>query len=183
MTQISQPIVGTDVYIAPTAYVGGDVHLGDQTTIMHHVVVRGDMAPIRIGARVNIQDGTVVHTPAGVPLEMADDVGVGHRAVVHCRRVGTRTLIGIGAIVLDDCEIGCRCIIAAGTVLTPGTVVPDNRVVMGVPGKIVRQTSDRDLEIIDHVIESYVSLGREHAEGGFPNIAGQWANPGVAGVE
>lgn len=159
------------MYIAETSFVAGDVHIGDQSTIMHHVMIRGDIAPIRIGKRVNIQDGSIVHIQRGVPLDIADDVGVGHRAVVHCRRVGSRSLIATGAIVLDGCEIGERCIVAAGTVLPPGTKIPDGHVVMGVPGKIVRTTSDSDLAIIDHVVSSYVELGRLHAQGQFPNVA------------
>lgn len=158
--------------MAPTAYVAGDVILGDQVTVMHHVTIRGDIAPIRIGARVNIQDGTVVHTPHGVPLDIADDVGIGHRAVVHCRRIGPRSLIGIGAIVLDDAEIGSRCIVAAGSVVPPGTRIPDDSVVMGVPGRVVRSTSPEDLEIIDHVIRSYIEIGQRHAAGLFPNSVG-----------
>lgn len=165
------PVLGRDVYIAPTSYVGGDVVIGDQSTIMHHVMIRGDIAPIRIGARVNIQDGSVVHTPHGTPLDIADEVGVGHRAIVHCRRISSRSLIGMGSILLDDCEIGSRCLIAAGSVLAPRTIVPDGSVVMGIPGKIVRKTTERDLEIIDHVIRSYLNLGRLHASGRFPNIA------------
>lgn len=171
MTNRISPQIGRNVYIASTAYVAGDLVIGDESTIMHHVVVRADIAPIRIGARVNLQDGTVVHTKYGVPLDIADDVGVGHRAVVHCRRVGTRTLIGTGAIVLDDCEIGSRCLIAAGALLPPRTVIPDGSVVMGAPGRIVRQVSENDLAIIDHVISSYVRLGRQHAADQFPNIA------------
>lgn len=171
MSEVCRPTLGEKVYIAPTAYVGGDVTLGDQTTIMHHVVIRGDIAPIRIGARVNIQDGSVVHTPLGTPLDIADDVGVGHRAVVHCRTIGTRTLIGIGAIVLDDAEIGSHCLIAAGALVPPGTIIPDGSVVMGVPGLIVRQVTERDLGLIDHVISSYMSLGIKHAAKMFPNVA------------
>jgi len=87
--------------------------------------------------------------------------------------VGTRTLIGIGAILLDDSEIGSRCIVAAGSVVTPGTVIPDGSVVMGIPGTVVKQVTDRELAMIDHVVESYVRLGREHASGAFPNIAGR----------
>ena len=170
MDATERPVLGKDVYIAETSFVAGDVHIGDQSTIMHHVMIRGDIAPIRIGARVNIQDGSVVHIQRGVPLEIADGVGIGHRAVVHCRRVGTRTLIATGAIVLDGCEIGERCIIAAGTVLVPGTRIPDGQVVMGVPGKIVRQTTESDLAIIDHVVRSYIELGRMHAAGMYPNI-------------
>ncbi len=166
--------------MAPTAYVGGDVVIGDTSTIMHHVVVRGDIAPIRIGARVNIQDGSIVHTKYGVPLEIADDVGVGHRAIVHCRLVGSRTLIGMGAIVMDDCEIGSECLIAAGAILTPGTRIPNGSVVMGLPGKIVRRTTAADLEIIDHVVSSYVRIGRLHAAGRFPNIVDGTSNPVLA---
>ncbi len=171
MSGLLRPVLGEGVYIAPTAYVAGDVVIGDFATVMHHVVIRGDIAPIRIGARVNVQDGSILHTPRGVPLEIADNVAIGHRAVVHGRRVGARTLIGIGAIVLDDCEIGSRCIIAAGAVLSPGTVVADGKVVMGIPGKVVREGTTQDLEMIDQVVVSYVELGRRHAANEFPNIA------------
>lgn len=176
MDESRRPIVGQDVYIAPTAYVGGQVAVGDGSTIMHHVVIRGDIAPIRLGRYVNVQDGAVLHTPHGVPLAIGNEVGIGHRAVVHCRRVDDRSLIGIGAILLDDCEVGSRCLIAAGTVLPPGTVIPDGSVVMGVPGKIVRETSANDLQAIDHVVRSYRALGRLHAEGRFPNIAAGYPN-------
>jgi carbonic anhydrase/acetyltransferase-like protein (isoleucine patch superfamily) len=171
MNKISRPVLGRDVYIAPTSYVSGDLTIGDETTIMPLAVVRGDIAPIRIGARVNVQDGAILHTLYDVPLEIGDDVGIGHRAVVHCRRVGPHALIGIGAIVLDDCEIGTDCIVGAGAVLPPRTFIPDGKVVMGLPGKIVRDVTQRDLETIDEVIESYRQIGRMHAAGGFPNIA------------
>jgi carbonic anhydrase/acetyltransferase-like protein (isoleucine patch superfamily) len=169
MAEQSAPRFGARVYIAPTAYVAGDLILGDECTVMHHVVIRADIAPIRIGHRVNVQDGTIVHTKVGVALDIADDVGIGHRAVVHSRSVGPRTLIGTGAICLDDCEIGARCLIAAATLLTPGTIIPDDSVVMGVPGRVVRQTTEKDLAIIDHVVRSYLALGRRHAAGEFPN--------------
>ena len=171
MTAPVRPILGSEVYIAPTSYVGGNVVIGDRSTIMHHVMIRGDIAPIRIGARVNIQDGSIVHTAHGTPLEIADDVGIGHRAIVHCRRIASRTLSGLGSILLDDCEIGARCLIAAGSVLAPGTCVPDGSVVMGIPGRVVRTVTDRDLTIIDHVVASYLKLGRQHASGQYPNIA------------
>ena len=125
-----RPTIGKNVYIAPPAYVGGEVTIGDDCTIMHHVTIRGDVSAITIGRRVNIQDGTVVHTLTGVPLEIADEVAIGHRAVVHCRKVETRVLIGIGAIVLDNCEIGAGAIIAAGAVLSPGTIVPPGKLVL-----------------------------------------------------
>lgn len=165
------PRLGRDVFIASTAYVGGDVHLGDEVTVMHHVVIRGDIAPIRIGNRVNVQDGSILHTPHGEALEIGDDVAIGHRAVVHCAAIGARSLIGIGSILLDECHIGSRCIIAAGSVLPPGSVVPDDTVIMGIPGKPIRRTTKEDMAVIDHVVCSYIDLGRRHAVGGFPNIA------------
>lgn len=168
---IIKPTIGRDVYIASTAYVGGEVTLGDECTIMHHVTIRGDVSAIRIGARVNVQDGTVIHTKTGVPQDIHDDVGIGHRAVVHGRRVKSNTLIGIGAIVLDDAEIGEGCVIGAGALVPPGMIVPDNKVVLGIPGRIVRDTTDKDREYITFVVENYRKLNRQHAAGHFPNIA------------
>jgi carbonic anhydrase/acetyltransferase-like protein (isoleucine patch superfamily) len=162
--------LGRDVYIAPTAYIGGEVTLGDSCTVMHHVVIRGDVSAIRIGARCNVQDGTIIHTNRGVALDIADEVGIGHKAVVHCRSVGPRTLIGIGSIVLDDCEIGADCIIAAGALLPPNTKIPDGKVVMGIPGKIARDIKPDERLYIREVIESYIHLGRLHAAGTYPNV-------------
>lgn len=165
-------VLGKDVYIAPTAYVGGDVTLSDQCTVMHQVVIRADVSAIRIGKRVNVQDGTIVHTNRGVQLDIEDDVSIGHCAVVHCRRVGAGSLIGIGSIVLDDCEIGKGCLIAAGSLLPPRTMVPDGKVVMGVPGKIVRDTTPQEREYFAEVNASYIHLGRLHSAGKYPNHAG-----------
>jgi carbonic anhydrase/acetyltransferase-like protein (isoleucine patch superfamily) len=178
----ANPRVGKNVYIAPTAYVGGDVRLGDGATVMHHAAIRGDIAPIRVGARTNVQDGSVLHTRYGIPLDIADEVVIGHRAVVHCRSVGTRTLIGIGAIILDEAEIGNHCIIAAGAVVTPGTQVPDGSVFGGVPARLLRPTHDGDRAEIARIVESYVEVGGRHAAGWYPNIADAAANhPGCDG--
>jgi carbonic anhydrase/acetyltransferase-like protein (isoleucine patch superfamily) len=162
---IIRPIVGRNVYIAPTSYVGGDVTIGDDCTIMHFVCIRGDVSAIRIGRRVNVQDGTIIHTRSGVDLHIADEVGIGHRAVVHCRRVGPRTLIGIGSIILDDAEIGEGCIVAAGALVTPGTIVPDGTLAMGMPARVVRDVTDEDRRYIQFVVDNYLRLGREHAAG------------------
>lgn len=165
------PRIGRDVYIAPTAYVGGEVEIGDECTIMHHVCVRGDVSAIRIGRRVNIQDGSVVHTKGGVPLEIEDEVAVGHLAVVHCRRVGRGSLIGIGAIVLDDAEVGPGCLVAAGSLVTPGTILPAGTVAMGRPARVTREVTDEDRRYMRYVVENYVKLGRLHAGGMYPNAA------------
>ncbi len=160
------------VFLAETAVVVGDVELGPDCSVWHHCVVRGDVAPIRVGARVNIQDGAVLHCNQGVSLEIAEDVSVGHHAVVHCRKVGPGTLVGMRATVLDDCEIGQDCLIAAGAVVPPGTVVPDGMVVMGVPGRVVRPVSDRERDYLRRVVETYVELARRHADGAFPPYDG-----------
>jgi carbonic anhydrase/acetyltransferase-like protein (isoleucine patch superfamily) len=168
---VVQPRIGRDVFIAATAYVGGDVSLGDGCTVMHHVVIRGDVSAIRIGAGCNIQDGAILHTKTGVDLDIAAGVAIGHRAVVHCRRVGQRVLIGIGSIVLDDCEIGEDCLIGAGAVLAPGTIVPAGKVVLGVPGKVVRDTRPEEREYVGFVLENYRLLNGLHSRGTFPNAA------------
>lgn len=166
----ARPRIGKGVYIAPTAYVGGQVRIGDDCTILHHVVIRGDVSAISIGARVNVQDGTVIHTKTGVPLDIADDVGIGHRAVVHCRRVGSWSLIGIGSIVLDDAEIGERCIVGAGALVPPGMIVPPGKVVVGMPARIVRDVTEADMQYIRFVVENYQRLNKLHAAGVYPNV-------------
>jgi len=169
--QPRQAVLGRDVFIAATAYVGGDVVLGEGCSVWHHVTIRGDVSSICLGRRVNVQDGAVIHTRRGVPLGIEDDVSIGHRAVVHCRRVGAGTLIGIGAVVLDDAEIGRDCLVAAGAVVTPGTIVPDGKVLMGVPARIVRDTTAAEREYAKRVVASYLELARRHAAGEFPNAA------------
>jgi carbonic anhydrase/acetyltransferase-like protein (isoleucine patch superfamily) len=166
-----QPRIGRDVFIAPTAYVGGDVSIGDESAILYHVVIRGDVAAIDIGRRVNVQDGTIIHTKTGVPQTIDDDVSIGHRAVVHGKRVGCGALIGIGAIVLDDAEIGDGAIIAAGAVVPPGTIIPPGKVAVGVPARVVRDVRDDDRAYLARVVAAYVDLGRAHAAGRYPNAA------------
>lgn len=174
---IIRPVLGANVYIARTAYVGGEVTLGDDVTIMHHVMIRGDVSAIHIGSRVNVQDGTIIHTQTGVPLDIEDDVSIGHRAVVHCRRVGRGALIGTGAVVLDGCIIGEGCLIGACALLTPGTVVPAGKVVMGVPGKVVRDVTPQESAYVAQVIQTYRRLGQLHGTGVYPNAAYAKSDP------
>src|SRR5262245_24511563 len=125
-----------DFYIAPGAVVTGEVILAAGVNIWYGSVVRGDLSRITIGPRVNIQDGCIVHTDHGVPLDLEEGVVVGHRAVVHGRTVGRDTLIGMGALLLSGCEVGEECLIAAGALVTEGRRIPARSVVMGVPGKV-----------------------------------------------
>jgi carbonic anhydrase/acetyltransferase-like protein (isoleucine patch superfamily) len=161
--------LGNDVYLAPSAYVGGAVTLGNHCTVMHHAVIRGDVASIRLGDRSNVQDGAILHTRYGVPLDIAEDVVIAHRAVVHCRSVGPRTMIGIGAIVLDNARVGENCIVAAGAVVIPGTQIPNGTLVVGVPAKPLRETTAADREEIARIVKVYVELGKRHGKGDFPN--------------
>ncbi len=167
----AQAALGQNVYIAPTSYVCGAVTIGDDTTIMHHVCIRGDVSAIRIGARVNVQDGTIIHTHGGIDLDIEDDVSIGHRAVVHCTRVMSGALIGIGSIVLDGSIIGRHSIVAAGALVPPNTIVPDGKVIMGVPGRVVRDVTEQEREYMRYVVRNYIELGRRHAAGEYPGAS------------
>ncbi|MBI5863232.1 MAG: gamma carbonic anhydrase family protein [Planctomycetes bacterium] len=112
-----------------------------------------------------------IHTRSGVPLDIEDEVGIGHRAVVHCRRVGRRSLIGIGSTVLDDAEIGEGSLVGAAALVPPGMIVPPGKVVVGIPARVIRDVTDEDRAYISFVIENYVRLGRVHASGTYPNAA------------
>jgi len=158
-------------YAAESAVIVGDVQIGEDSSVWHHCVLRGDVAPIRVGERTNIQDNAVLHCKLGVPLEVGSEVVIGHGAVVHCKWVGSRSLIGIHATVLDDSSIGEDCLIAAGTVVPPGTIVPDNCLVMGIPGKVVRELNETERAYIRRVVNGYAELARRHAAGEFKPIA------------
>jgi carbonic anhydrase/acetyltransferase-like protein (isoleucine patch superfamily) len=130
--------------------------------------VRGDLARIQLGPRVNIQDGCIVHTDYDSPQDIEEGVVVGHRAVLHGKRIGRDTLIGMGALLLTDCEIGEECLIAAGTLITEGRRIPPRSVVMGVPGKVVRQITTEELRRTHAISAHYLELAQRYARGGFP---------------
>ncbi len=152
-------------YLARSAVVVGDVTLGVGCNIWHHAVLRGDVAPIRLGERVNVQDGAVLHCDMETPLIVGDDVTIGHSAVVHGACVGSGTLIGMGAVLLGRSEIGAGCILAAGTVVSPGMQIPDGSMVRGVPGRIVRAVTDEERADILRNVQYYVALAERHAAG------------------
>src|ERR671914_568942 len=116
----------------------GDVTLGEDASVWYHAVLRGDMAPIVVGAQSNIQDGTVVHVDEGVPCTIGRRVGVGHRVILHGCTVGDDCLIGMGSVLLNRVTIGAGSVVAAGAVVPEGMQVPPGTLVMGVPGRIVR---------------------------------------------
>lgn len=150
-----QPVLSTEAYIAPSADVIGSVRLGARASVWFGVVLRGDNDWIEIGEGSNIQDGTVIHTDRGSPTRLGARVSVGHRALLHCCTVAEDSLIANGAMVLDRVVIGHHCLIAAGALIPPDKVIPDGSVVMGAPGKIVRQVTDRDIALIEGTAEHY----------------------------
>lgn len=168
MAAVNMTKIG-EYYAARTAVITGDVVIGAASSIWYGSVVRGDVAPIRIGSRVNVQDGAVIHGKTAVPVEIGDEVVIGHQTIVHCHRIGPRCLIGTRSTLLDDVEIGENCVIAACALVVPGTIVPPRSVVMGVPGRIVRQVSEDDLAYIDLAVQTYVKLSLRYAAGEFPD--------------
>ena len=157
-----RPTLGRDVFVAEGASVIGDVHLGDEASIWFGVVARGDYSSIRVGARTNVQDNTVVHISTGRNRTLiGDDVTIGHSAVIHGCTIGDRCLVGMGAIVLDDAVVGEDSFVAAGSLVTPGTVIPPRSFVVGRPGRVVRPVSDRDLAWIRGAAASYVGYARD----------------------
>lgn len=145
----------------------GDVRVGRQASFWFNAVVRGDVAPVTIGSRVNVQDGVVVHCDCGVPNVIEDDVTIGHRAVVHGVFVGRGSLIGMGSVLLNRTRVGRECLIAAGAVLSPGLQVPDRMVVMGVPGRIVRPVREDEIEYARWLTSHYVELAAKYVRGEF----------------
>lgn len=158
-------------FVSERAVVCGDVVLGEDVSIWPNVVVRGDVAPIRIGDRTNIQDGSIVHCRTGVGLEIGSDVVVGHVAVVHCTRIGNGVLVGIRSVVLDHAEVGDGAIIAAGAVVTPGTKIAPNMVAMGTPAKPIRPVNEAERAYHKMALENYLRLAREYLAGKHPPIA------------
>lgn len=138
----SLPAEGT-YWIAPGAQVIGQVEMAEQTSIWFNAVLRGDGEPIRIGRGSNVQDGCVFHTDPGFPLDIGENVTVGHKALLHGCTVGDGTLIGMGAVVLNGARIGRNCLIGANALITEGKEIPDGSMVVGQPGKVVR-TLDED---------------------------------------
>jgi gamma-carbonic anhydrase len=157
----TRPTLGRDVFIAPNATVIGDVHLGDESSVWFSAVIRGDVFPIRFGARTNVQDGSVVHVTGGqAATTVGDDVTIGHMVLLHGCTVGNRCLIGMGSILLDGSEIGEECLVAAGSLIAPRTKIPPRSMVMGRPGKAVRTLSERDLAMVREAGVLYVEYAR-----------------------
>jgi len=149
----------------------GDVHLGDDASVWPHVAMRGDVQIIRIGARTNIQDGTVLHVthdgpfnPGGYPLHIGDDVTIGHRALLHGCTVGNRVLVGMGAIIMDAVKVEDDVMIAAGALVTPGKHLQSGHLYAGSPAREVRALTQEEMRFLPYSAQGYINLKQRYLD-------------------
>lgn len=168
----TRPEVHPTAFVAASADLVGDVRIGPEASVWFGCVLRGDIAPILIGAGTNVQDLTVVHVDEDHPTEVGERVGIGHRAIVHGCTIEDECLIGMGAILLSGAVIGRGSLVAAGAVVTEGTEVPPESLVVGVPGRVVRRVDDRLRERMGRTVEDYRALKEAHREGRWGRVGG-----------
>ena len=159
------PKIHPTSFIHPLAYIAGDVTIGARVSIWPFASIRGDSDAITIGDDSNVQDGCVIHVDDNVPCRIGKRVGIGHRAIVHGATIDDDVLVAMGAILLNGVHVGTGSIIGAGAVCTEGKRIPPNSLVIGVPGRIVRQTTGDERERIKRTVESYVELQAAHRKG------------------
>jgi carbonic anhydrase/acetyltransferase-like protein (isoleucine patch superfamily) len=155
---------GTDHWIAPSADLIGRVNLANDVSIWWQAVLRADNEPITIGERTNIQDGCVIHTDPGYPVNIGKNVSVGHMCMLHGCEIGDGSLIGIGSIVLNGAKIGNNCLIGANSLIVEGKEIPDNSLVMGSPGKVVKDVSEEQIETLLRNADGYVKRWRRYRD-------------------
>jgi len=156
-----QPQVHPTAFIEESAHIIGDVHIGEESSVWFNTVVRGDVHYIRIGNRTNIQDNSVIHVRNGTcPTILEDEVTVGHSVTLHGCYVERGSLIGIGSILLDDVRIGEHSVVAAGALVSPGTIIPPRSLVMGMPARVKRALSEEEVAGLDVFWKNYVELAK-----------------------
>lgn len=156
------PQVDGSVFIAEGAKLIGDVRIGSESSMWYNAVLRGDLAEIVVGKRTNLQDGVIGHVNASQPLIVGDHVSVGHAAIIHGCRIGTGTLISMGAIVLNGADIGEYALVGAGSLVTENAKIPPYTLSLGSPARVVRELTEDDLERMRRTTESYVVKGKEY---------------------
>ena len=152
-------------WIAPNATLIGDVELKAEASVWFGAVLRGDNEPIVVGSRSNIQDLTLIHTDPGFPATIGGNCTIGHRAVLHGCTIGDNSLIGMGAIVLNGAVIGRNCLIGAGTLIPEGKQIPDNSLVIGAPGRVIRTLDSAAIEALGAAASHYVQNWKRFAAG------------------
>ncbi len=157
------PQIAPSAYVHDSAVVIGDVQLDSEASIWPNATLRGDDGTILVGARANIQDGTVVHATQGLSkVSIGEQTTVGHNATIHGAKIGPNCLVGMGSIILDNAEIGEWSLIGAGSLVTQNVVIPPRSFVLGSPGKVLRQISDRELAWITYSWRHYVERSRHY---------------------
>ena len=157
------PVIPDSCYISESVDLIGDVTLGENVSLWFGTVVRGDMHFITIGNRSNIQDNSVVHVTTDIsPTRIGSEVTVGHNAIIHGATIEDRCLIGMGAIIMDDAVVGEGSIVGAGAVVPPNMIIPPRSLVVGLPAKIVRQTTDEELEMIIERAQHYIDFSQKY---------------------
>jgi carbonic anhydrase/acetyltransferase-like protein (isoleucine patch superfamily) len=156
------PQLDEDVYIAPSADVIGSVSLGARSSVWFGAVLRGDNDQISVGARSNIQDNTVIHVDAGVPVTIGDDVSIGHSVVIHGCTICDKALIGNGAVVLDFAEIGENSLVGANALVTERKRFPARSLILGSPAKVVRELTDEEVEQLSRNVQSYLNKAQRY---------------------
>ena len=159
------PRIADTAWVADSAQVMGNVELGEQSSVWFGTVIRGDPDIIRIGARSNIQDASVLHADIGKPLTIGQDVTVGHKVMLHGCTIGDGSLIGIGAVVLNGAKIGKGCLVGAGSLVTEGKEFPDGSMIMGSPAKVVRQLSQEQVTGLRLGAQGYVGNAKRFRDG------------------
>jgi carbonic anhydrase/acetyltransferase-like protein (isoleucine patch superfamily) len=172
------PKIHPTAFIHAQAFVCGNVTLGAHVSIWPSAVLRGDSDSIEIGDDSNIQDGSIVHVDDGVPTKLGKRVAVGHRAIIHGSTIDDDCLIAMGAVLLNHTKVGSGSIIGAGALCTEGMVVPPNSLVLGVPGKVVRQTTAEERQRIQKTVDAYLDLQDKHRRGQFQIHSTPWQTSG-----
>ncbi len=156
------PQIAASAFVADSAQVMGEVHIGADASIWFGTVIRGDTSTIRIGKGSNIQDGSVLHADVGKPLFIGDNVTAGHMVMLHGCTIGDETLIGIGAVVLNGAVIGKNCLVGAGSLVTEGKVFPDGSMIVGSPAKVVRELTPEQIEGIRQSAKHYIANAKNY---------------------
>lgn len=158
------PKIHDTAFVAKDAVINGDVEIGEESSIWFKTVIRGDVAPTRIGKRVSIQDLSMLHQSPDTPLIVEDDVTVGHQVTLHSATIRKHALIGMGSIILDGAEVGEHAFVGAGSLVPPGKKIPPHTLAMGRPAKVVRELTDKDYAEMERVRNSYVEKGKYYKE-------------------
>lgn len=158
------PTIHPTAFVAKNATVIGDVSIDEDCSIWFQAVLRGDVAPTRIGKRVNIQDLSMIHQSPDLPVHIEDDVTIGHQVTIHGATIRNNALIGMGTMILDGAEVGEHAYVGAGSLIPPGKKIPPHTLAFGRPAKVVRELTENDYEEMERIRNSYVEKGKYYKE-------------------